>query len=88
MAVPVREWIIYNLISSSMLHISVVPGLDIKYSGGISKYETIMTHIVQQRMGRDDVRVLVQKVPDEKGIKYFSKWGNYNARLIFLGKTS
>ena len=56
------EWVLTNLCSSRMLHISVVPAEDIQRLHGVSNYETYMTDKAREFMGRDDVRVMVREV--------------------------
>ena len=69
-----HEWVLHNLTSTGMLHISVVPKQDIQRLKGVPNYETYMTQQVRHAMHRDDVRVMVRE-PNE---------GEYNATLIFL----
>lgn len=73
------EWVLTNLCSSRMLHISVVPAQDIDRLHGISNYETYMTDKVRETLGRDDVRVMVREV----GKDQTSHSRAYNARVIF-----
>lgn len=73
------EWVLTNLCSSRMLHISVVPAQDIQRLKGISNYETYMTEKVREQLGRDDVRVMVREVEKDPTMHARA----YNARLIF-----
>lgn len=73
------EWVLTNLCSSRMLHISVVPAEDIDRLHGISNYETYMTDKVRELLGRDDVRVMVREVDKDQT----SHSRAYNARLVF-----
>ena len=68
------EWVLTNLCSSHMLHISVVPKQDIQRLKGVPNYETYMTQQVRQAMHRDDVRVMVRE----------PNTNEFNATLIFL----
>lgn len=71
------DWVIDNLASQSMNHITVIPYEDFKRLGSKSVCERVLIHLVQKRMKREDVRVIVTQV---KGGR--KPW--YNARLIFL----
>ena len=73
------EWVLTNLCSSRMLHISVVPAQDIDRLHGISNYETYMTDKVREAMGRDDVRVMVREADKDPTMHARA----YNARVIF-----
>lgn len=73
------EWVLTNLCSSRMLHISVVPAQDIDRLHGISNYETYMTDKVREKLGRDDVRVMVREADKDQT----SHSRAYNARLVF-----
>lgn len=73
------EWVLKNLCDPHMEHITVVPEADIKRLQGVSNYETYMTEKVRERLGRDDVRVMVREVE----LEYVSECKGYNARLIF-----
>ena len=73
------EWVLTNLCSSRMLHISVVPAQDIDRLHGISNYETYMTEKVRETLGRDDVRVMVREADKDQT----SHSRAYNARVIF-----
>lgn len=73
------EWVLTNLCSSRMLHISVVPAQDIDRLHGISNYETYMTDKVREQLGRDDVRVMVREADKDQT----SHSRAYNARVIF-----
>ena len=73
------EWVLTNLCSSRMLHISVVPAQDIDRLHGISNYETYMTDKVRETLGRDDVRVMVREADKDPTMHAKA----YNARVIF-----
>ena len=73
------EWVLTNLCSSRMLHISVVPAQDIDRLHGISNYETYMTDKVREQLGRDDVRVMVREADKDPTMHARA----YNARLVF-----
>jgi len=73
------EWVLTNLCSSRMLHISVVPAEDIDRLHGISNYETYMTDKVRETLGRDDVRVMVREADKDQT----SHSRAYNARVVF-----
>lgn len=73
----ISDWVIDNLVSHSMNHISVLPKEDLDRTGSIYACEQILIHLVQMRMQRTDVRVIVTRV---KG----GRKPQYNARLIWL----
>ncbi len=73
----IHDWVIDNLTSQSMNHISVLPKEDFDKTGSKYACEQVLIHLVQMRMQRTDVRVIVTRV---KG----GKKAQYNARLIFL----
>ena len=74
------EWVLTNLCSSRMLHISVVPYQDIKTLKGVSNYEAYMTDKVSKALKRADVRVMVREVHYPNLLVPKA----YNATLVFL----
>ena len=66
-----------TLCDPHMLYITVVPASEVRRMGK-AKYESLLTYLVQEKLGTDRVRVMIREVKYPRYPTY------YNARLIWL----